>query len=134
MQVDNSVAIVTGAASGLGAVAAAALAKRGATVCGLDLPAAIGAAPPAAGVTLVPADVTDPAQVQAAVATAAAGGRLRVVVNCAGIAPSARTVGRGGPHDPGLFSRVVCVNLVGTFTVLSHAAAEIAATDPDENG
>jgi NAD(P)-dependent dehydrogenase (short-subunit alcohol dehydrogenase family) len=134
MRLDNCAAIVTGAASGLGAVTAAALARRGATVFGLDLPGAIKAAPPAAGVTLIPTDVTDPAQVQAAVSAADCGRPLRIVVNCAGIAPSARTVGRHGPHDPSLFSRVIAVNLVGTFTVLSTAAAAIAATDPDGDG
>lgn len=134
MQLDNSAAIVTGAASGLGAVTAAALAGRGVTVFGLDLPGAIKAAPPSAGVTLIPADVTDPAQVQAAVSATARGPALRIVVNCAGIAPSARTVGRNGPHDPSLFSRVIAVNLIGTFTVMSTAAAAIAATDPDGDG
>jgi NAD(P)-dependent dehydrogenase (short-subunit alcohol dehydrogenase family) len=134
MQLDDSAAIVTGAASGLGAVTAAALAGRGVTVFGLDLPGAIEAALPASGVTLVPANVTDPAQVQAAVSTANRGRPLRIVVNCAGIAPSARTVGRTGPHDPSLFSRVIAVNLVGTFTVLSTAATAIAATDPDGDG
>jgi NAD(P)-dependent dehydrogenase (short-subunit alcohol dehydrogenase family) len=134
MRFDNSAAIVTGAASGLGAVTAAALAERGVAVFGLDLPGAIDAALPAAGVTLVPADVTDPAQVQAAVSAADGGRPLRIVINCAGIAPSARTVGRNGPHDPSLFSRVIAVNLVGTFTVLSIAAAVIAATEPDGDG
>jgi NAD(P)-dependent dehydrogenase (short-subunit alcohol dehydrogenase family) len=134
MQLNDCAAIVTGAASGLGAVTAAALAGRGVTVFGLDLPGAIEAALPASGVTFVPADVTNPAQVQAAVSAADRLCPLRIVVNCAGIAPSARTVGREGPHDPSLFSRVIAVNLVGTFTVLSTAAAAIAATDPDGDG
>ena len=134
MQLDNSAAIVTGAVSGLGAVTAAALARRGVKVFGLARPGAISAALPAAGGTLIPADVTDPAQVQAAVSATACGPPLRIVVNCAGIAPSARTVGRDGPHDPSLFSQVIAVNLVGTFTVMSTAAAAIAATDPDGEG
>jgi NAD(P)-dependent dehydrogenase (short-subunit alcohol dehydrogenase family) len=134
MKLDDSVAVVTGAASGLGAATAAALAGRGVTVFGLDLPGAVDSALPATGVTLVPADVTDPAQVRAAVSAADCGRPLRIAVNCAGIAPSARTVGRNGPHDPALFARVIAVNLVGTFTVLSEAAAAIAATDPDGDG
>jgi NAD(P)-dependent dehydrogenase (short-subunit alcohol dehydrogenase family) len=134
MRLDNSAALVTGAASGLGAATAAALAERGVVVFGLDLPGAITQALPVAGVTLVPADITDPAQVKAAVSAADCGRPLRIVVNCAGIAPSARTVGRNGPHDPAVFSRVIAVNLIGTFTVLSTAAAAIAATDPDADG
>jgi NAD(P)-dependent dehydrogenase (short-subunit alcohol dehydrogenase family) len=73
--------------------------------------------------------------VSAAVEQAAGSGvPLRVVVNCAGIGPSARTVGKSGPHDLDLFRKVVEVNLIGTFTVLSIAAAAIAKTEPDANG
>jgi NAD(P)-dependent dehydrogenase (short-subunit alcohol dehydrogenase family) len=59
---------------------------------------------------------------------------LRIVVNCAGIGPSARTISRTGPHDPELFKRVVTVNLIGTFNVLSIAADAVARTDPDDAG
>lgn len=135
MELTGTAAIVTGAASGLGAAAARELAGAGARVVGLDLPPAVEAAPTVDGVRLVPTDVTDGAQVRAAVDTAVASGApLRVVVNCAGIGPSARTVGRSGPHDLDLFRRVVEVNLVGTFTVLSLAAAAIAETEPLADG
>ncbi|QCU76889.1 SDR family NAD(P)-dependent oxidoreductase [Citricoccus sp. SGAir0253] len=135
MDLANTSALVTGAASGLGAATAAVLAGRGAHVIGVDLAAATEKAPAVEGVTYVPADVTDPDQVRAAVAAASAAGPLRTVVNCAGIAPSARILGRSGPHDLGLFETVVRVNLLGTFTVLTLAAEAMAATEPvDEDG
>ncbi|MCK2035523.1 SDR family NAD(P)-dependent oxidoreductase [Microbacterium sp. SSW1-49] len=134
MQLNDSSAIVTGGASGLGAATARALAAQGAEVFALDLPAAIAGAPAVDGVTLVAADVTDPAQVRAAVQTAGAGAALRTVVNCAGIAPSARILGRSGVHDPALFDTVVRVNLLGTFLVMSAAAEVIAQQTPDAQG
>ena len=135
MDITDTSALVTGAASGLGAATAAMLAARGVRVTGLDLPAGLERAPAVDGVSYVAADVTDHDQVRAAVAAAADAGPLRTVVNCAGIAPSARVLGRKGPHDLGLFETVVRVNLLGTFTVLTLAAERIAATDPvDDDG
>ncbi len=133
MQLDNTAAIVTGGASGLGAATAQALAKQGAHVFALDLK--IDEAPEVDGVTYVATDVTDPAQVQAAVDRAAgAGVPLRAVVNCAGIAPSARILGKKGVHDLELYATVVKVNLIGSFNVLTLAAEKIAATEPLEDG
>lgn len=135
MDVSNTSALVTGAASGLGAATAAALAARGVRVVGLDLPAGVEKAPEVAGVTYHATDVTEPDQVRAAVAAAAANGPLRTVVNCAGIGPSARILGKKGPHDLGLFETVIRVNLIGTFNVLTLAAEAMAANDPvDEDG
>ncbi|MFJ2551287.1 SDR family NAD(P)-dependent oxidoreductase [Microbacterium sp. NPDC087591] len=134
MQLNGSSAIVTGGASGLGAATSRALAAQGAEVFALDLPAAIAAAPAVDGVTLVAADVTDAAQVRAAVQVAGAGAALRTVVNCAGIAPSARILGRSGVHDPALFDTVIRVNLLGTFLVMSTAAEVIAQQTPDAQG
>ncbi len=134
MQLTDTAAIVTGGASGLGAATARALVERGATVHALDLPKAIEQAPPVAGVNYLAADVTDAAQVRAAVATAAEDAPLRTVVSCAGIAPSARILGRKGVHDLVLYSKVVQINLVGTFTVLALGSEAIAATEPDEHG
>jgi NAD(P)-dependent dehydrogenase (short-subunit alcohol dehydrogenase family) len=135
MQLQNTSAIVTGAASGLGAAAAAELAAAGASVFGLDLPKAVESAPAAEGLTYVGTDVTDGEQVQAAVDAAVASGRpLRTVVNCAGIGPSTRILGRKGSHDLGLFATVLSVNLGGTFNVMTLAAVAIAATEPQEDG
>ena len=94
MLLDNASAVVTGGASGLGAATARALAGRGVRVFALDLK--VDEAPAVEGVTYVATDVTDPGQVQAAVEQAAEAGPLRTVVSCAGIAPSARIVGKKG--------------------------------------
>jgi NAD(P)-dependent dehydrogenase (short-subunit alcohol dehydrogenase family) len=132
MQIDNVSAIVTGAASGLGHATAAALAVQGARVFGLDL--GVSRAPAIGNVTYVKTDVTSEAEVRHAVDLAAEQGPLRVVVNCAGIGPSARVLGKKGPHDLGLYATVIRVNLIGTFTVLALAAQEIARTEPLEHG
>ncbi|MEV4131891.1 SDR family NAD(P)-dependent oxidoreductase [Dactylosporangium sp. NPDC049742] len=125
MDLTNTAAIVTGAASGLGAATAAALTAAGATVHGFDLADFDG----------IQVDVTDPEAVREAVAVAAGGPEpLRVVVNCAGIAPSARILGRGGVHDLAMYAKVVQVNLIGTFNVMALAAERIAATEPDAHG
>lgn len=136
MDIAGSAALVTGAASGLGAATAAALAARGATVYGLDLDKAVAAAGPLPdGVTLLAADVTEDAPVREALARIADdGAELRLAVNCAGIAPSARILGRGGPHDLDLFHTVLKVNLLGTFNVMRLAAEAIARQEPDGNG
>jgi len=134
MQLDNTSAIVTGGASGLGAATAAALAKQGVRVFALDLQAGIDNAAQVDGVTYVATDVTDPEQVKAAVEQAAAAGPLRTVVNCAGIGPSARILGKKGVHDLALYAKIVQINLVGSFNVLALAAEAISATEPDTNG
>ncbi|QIR68840.1 SDR family NAD(P)-dependent oxidoreductase [Kocuria sp. KD4] len=135
MDIRDSTAVVTGAASGLGAATAAELVARGAHVIGLDLPQVVHAAAPVDGVQYVSADVTDEEQVRAAVVTAADVAPLRTVVNCAGIGTSARVVGKNGVHDIALFERVVRINLVGTFTVLALAAEVMTAQEPvDEAG
>lgn len=137
MQINDTAAIVTGGASGLGAATARALAGHGARVFAVDLPDVAAAADPVEGVTHVGADVTDADQVQAAVEQAAGSGSpLRIAVNCAGIGPSTRIVGRKGPHDLDLFRKVIEINLVGTFNVLRLAAAAIGETEPagDQRG
>jgi NAD(P)-dependent dehydrogenase (short-subunit alcohol dehydrogenase family) len=123
MEIAGSAALVTGAASGLGAATAAALAARGAAVYGLDLEKTLAGASAPDGVTLLAADVTEETGVRAALARIDDDGQqLRLAVNCAGIAPAARILSRSGPHDLDLFRTVVGVNLVGTFNVLRLAA------------
>jgi NAD(P)-dependent dehydrogenase (short-subunit alcohol dehydrogenase family) len=135
MHVTDTTAIVTGAASGLGAATTAALADAGASVYGFDLGDAIDNAPVVPGVTYVPVDVTDPVQVQDAVDRASSDmSPLRIVINCAGIGPSSRLLGRTGPHDLALYARVVQVNLVGTFNVMTLAAAKVAVTQELDDG
>lgn len=134
MELDRTAAIVTGGASGLGAATVSALRAAGAEVFALDLRTSIEQAPDTEGVTYVEADVTDGAQVRNAVAAASAGPPLRTVVNCAGIGPSTRILGRKGVHDLDLFASVVSVNLCGTFNVLATASAAIAETEPDADG
>lgn len=135
MELKDVAAMVTGGASGLGGATARLFAERGAEVFALDLPDAIDQAERVDGVEYLPADVTDEDQVQAAVDTAAgASSPLRVAVNCAGVGWAGRIAGRKGPHDLGLFQKVVTVNLVGTFNVLRLAAVAIGRTEPLDGG
>jgi NAD(P)-dependent dehydrogenase (short-subunit alcohol dehydrogenase family) len=136
MHIDATTALVTGAASGLGAATAALLAERGANVVGLDLPAAIEKTDGADGVHLVAADVTSATEVQAVLdGIPEDAPPLRIVVNCAGIAPARRILSSKGIHELELFEKTIAVNLVGTFNVLRLAAAVIADQPPaDDDG
>ena len=127
----GGVAVVTGGASGLGAATARALAQAGLQVAILDRNADAGQAMAAElGGHFHQVDVADPASVADGFAGATAGGALRVLVNCAGIGPAAKTVSRGAAHDPALFLQALHVNLGGTFNCASQAAAIMAAQDP----
>ncbi|MBB3049561.1 NAD(P)-dependent dehydrogenase (short-subunit alcohol dehydrogenase family) [Prauserella isguenensis] len=135
MQIKDTAAIVTGGASGLGGAAAKALAAKGARVFAFDLAASIEKAEEIEGVTYVEADVTDGAALRTAVDQASSSDvPLRIVVNCAGIGPSARILSKNGTHDLDLFQKVVNINLVGTFNVMTLAAEAIANTEPLEDG
>lgn len=125
-------ALVTGAASGLGEATARALAAAGAPVALLDRDATRGAAVAAEiGGLFLETDVTRDDSVAAALAAAAAAhGAARIAVNCAGIAPAAKVVGRDGAHPMDLFDRVIAVNLGGTMRVMAQAAAAMAAAPP----
>jgi NAD(P)-dependent dehydrogenase (short-subunit alcohol dehydrogenase family) len=124
--------VITGGASGLGLAVAQALAARGVRTGILDRDAAAGRAVAAdLGGAFAPCDVADPASVAAALAQLrAVNGAERICVNCAGIAPARRTLGRDGAHDPAAFAGVIGVNLLGTFNVASQSAAAMAALDP----
>jgi NAD(P)-dependent dehydrogenase (short-subunit alcohol dehydrogenase family) len=132
MRYQGQAAIVTGGASGLGEAAARALAGTGMRVALFDLNAeAGGALATELGGAFHKVDVTDAAAVGAALdAVTEALGPIRVAVNCAGIAPGAKTVSRGAAHDPELFAKTIAVNLIGTFNVASQAAARMVATAP----
>jgi NAD(P)-dependent dehydrogenase (short-subunit alcohol dehydrogenase family) len=140
MQINGAGALVTGGASGLGAATARRLAAAGARVTILDLERQEAAAKELVkelgnGAQFTPADVTDPAQVSAAVDAAAEGTPLRVAVNCAGLGIAMRVLARdNSPHDLEAFKFVINVNLIGTFNVLRLAASAIAKTDPLEFG
>lgn len=138
MDIRGAVALITGGASGLGAATARRLFEAGASVVLLDLESSAGAeyaaelntAGEANSAIFVAADVTDEAQVQAAVDAAAGLGPLRIVVNCAGIATPGKVLGRDGVLPLETFNRVIQINLVGTFNVVRLAAAAMAATEP----
>ena len=142
MEITNKVAVITGAASGLGQATAEALIARGGKVMILDRDAARGeevAAQLGDNAAFVQTDVTDEASVQAAIAAAVdTFGAIHICVNCAGVGSAMKTVGReNAPHDLGVFSTVVKINLIGTFNVLRLAAAamaENAENDDNERG
>jgi NAD(P)-dependent dehydrogenase (short-subunit alcohol dehydrogenase family) len=136
MKLHGTVALVTGGASGLGAATVRRLAAGGAKVMIVDRDEAHGQALASElGAAFHRADVTDPAQIEAAVAAAGELGALRIAVSCAGVGFAARTLDRTGkPHDLEVFQKIVGVNLIGTFNVLRLAAAAIARAEPLEHG
>jgi NAD(P)-dependent dehydrogenase (short-subunit alcohol dehydrogenase family) len=122
--------IITGGASGLGAATARMLAGAGGKVVIADVQAEAGAALAAElGGQFVRCDVTLEADGQAVVAAAVALGTLRGLVNCAGVAPAVKTVGKDGPHPLDVFQRAVNINLVGTFNMARLAAEAMGATE-----
>lgn len=133
MRVTGEVALVTGGASGLGLATARRLVDADARVVILDLPTSAGesaAADLGERAAFAPGDVTSEADVAAALDAAAELGRLRVVVNCAGVATPGRIVGRDGPLPLDQFERVVGVNLIGTFNVIRLAVDRMIANEP----
>lgn len=140
MKIDGIAAIVTGGASGLGAATAERLAALGAKVSLFDLNAELGTAfADQIGGRFATVNVTDEAAVAAAILEAEElNGKARILVNCAGIGPPAKVIGRDGNAVPlGDFARIMNINLLGTFNVLSKFAARIHDADtigPEERG
>ena len=133
MNVSDSVAVVTGGASGLGLATTKALIAEGATVVIIDLPSSDGEAVAKElgdRVRFSAGDVTDEASVTAALDLAESLGPLRVAVNCAGIGNAIKTVGKNGAFPLADFQRVIQINLIGTFNVIRLAAERIAKTEP----
>ena len=132
----GTAALVAGGASGLGEATARALAEAGAAVTIADVNAEKGealAAELGAEVRFVATDVTDADAVAAAVERAAEGEReLRVSVCCAGVGWAERVAHKGGPHNAEMFAKVISINLIGTFNVLSRSAAAMSANEADD--
>ena len=130
---ENTVALVTGGASGLGEATARRLHAEGASVVVVDLPSS-----PAEALVddlgeharFVAADVREESQVQAAIDAARELGTLRIVVNCAGVGTPGRVIGKRGPLPLDDFANVISINLIGTFNVLRLTAASMADNEP----
>lgn len=135
MKLQNKVAVVTGAASGLGLATCRALAAAGATVVGFDLDKtrlddALGG-----GIKGIAVDVADEASVKAGVdAVVNEYGRVHVAVNCAGVLGPCKTISKGQLFPSDLWNRVIGVNLTGTFNVIRHAALAMTANQPEGTG
>jgi NAD(P)-dependent dehydrogenase (short-subunit alcohol dehydrogenase family) len=131
MKIEGTVALVTGGASGLGRATAELLAAKGATVLIVDLPRSDGEAAAAAiGGWFEAADVTSEEDVNRALDVAGDLGAHRITVNCAGVGSGGRVAGKDGPYPLDQFRRVLEVNLIGTFNVLSKSAFRIGAAEP----
>jgi NAD(P)-dependent dehydrogenase (short-subunit alcohol dehydrogenase family) len=135
MDIRNKVFIVTGGASGLGEGTARMLAAEGAKVVIADLQAEKGTALAAElGGVFVKCDVSQEADGQAAVAAAVALGPLFGLVNCAGIAPAVKTVGKDGAHPLATYTKTIMVNLVGSFNMIRLAAEAMVNNTPEPTG
>ncbi len=135
MDIAGKVFIVTGAASGLGEGTARMLAREGATVVVADVQTDKGLAlAQELGGAFVKCDVTQEADGQATVAQALALGKLMGLVNCAGIAIGAKTVGKDGAHPLAQFARVININLIGSFNMIRLAAEAMCKNAPEPTG
>ena len=135
MDIAGKVFIVTGGASGLGEGTARMLAEEGGRVVIADLQAERGEAlAKEFEGAFVKCDVSQEADGQAVVAKALSMGKLVGLVNCAGIAPAAKTVGKDGAHSLAVFTKVVTVNLIGTFNMIRLAAEAMCRNEPEPTG
>ena len=138
MELASVRAVVTGGASGLGRATVARLASAGARVAIVDRPASAGADVAKTigdAVVFTPGDVTSADDVSAALDAARARlGAINVLVNCAGIGTAMKTLGRSGPAKLEEFTRVITVNLIGTFNCIRLAAAHMAQNAPSSDG
>jgi len=139
MRIAGSAALVTGGASGLGRATVRRLHDAGASVVILDLPRSAGTAIAkelGAGAAFAAGDVTSPDDVEAALDMVAdlAGAPPRILVNCAGIGNAARTAGRDGPFPLDAFTRVIQVNLIGTFNAIRLTAVRMSQAPEEEDG
>lgn len=132
MDIKGLSAIVTGGGSGMGAETARQLAAAGVKVAVMDInKAAVEGTAREIGGLALECDVGNEASAKAAIEAAKAKhGPARILINCAGIAPGARIVGKDGPHDLAFFAKVIGVNLIGTFNMLRLAAADMTGLEP----
>ena len=135
MEIQGKVFIVTGAASGLGEGTARMLAANGGKVVIADMQADKGAqVAQDIGGAFVKCDVTNEADGQAVIAQALSMGKLVGLVNCAGVAPAERTVGKNGAHSLAQFSKTITINLIGSFNMIRLAAEAMSKNEPEATG
>ena len=135
MQIEGKMFIVTGGASGLGEGTARMLAAEGGKVVIADMQVDKGeAVAKDIGAAFVKCDVSNEADGQVVVAQAQSLGKLVGLVNCAGIAPAEKTVGKGGAHKLEVYTKTIMVNLVGSFNMIRLAANAMAANEPESTG
>jgi NAD(P)-dependent dehydrogenase (short-subunit alcohol dehydrogenase family) len=135
MEIRGKAFIVTGGASGLGEGTARMLAREGAQVVIADLQADKGeAVAREIGAAFVKCDVTSEDDGRAVVARAVAAGKLMGLVNCAGIATAAKTIGKEGAHPLAAFTRTVTINLIGSFNMIRLAAEAMSRNEPEPTG
>lgn len=135
MKIEGKVFVVTGGASGLGEGTARALARIGAQVVIADMQSEKGeSVAHEIGATFMRSDVTQEADGLAVMSTAAKLGKFMGLVNCAGIAPAEKTIGRNGAHDLSVFEKTLRVNLLGSFNMIRLAANAMATNEPEPTG
>lgn len=135
MEIQGKVFIVTGAASGLGEGTARMLAAHGGKVVIADMQADKGAqVAQDIGGAFVKCDVSNEADGQAVIAQALSMGKLAGLINCAGVAPAERTVGKNGAHSLAQFSKTITINLIGSFNMIRLAAEAMSKNEPEATG